>query len=160
MKKHCKMHFKNNATPMSIFLSSLFKWMNFKQKYPPTQKKNKKNKTNLDRNIKCPSVSARAHHPSCCVLLSSDERQPPNMWQGRRPCGKWCGNAQYIQFSTAKLFKTCNLQTISPPLHCWYSALKIKCSFLWVFFSFCVYCLSILAIIWRREGAHPERLLY
>lgn len=56
---------------------------------------------NSDRNIKCPSVSGRACHPSCCTLVSSDERQPPNMWQGHGPCGKWFGNAQYIQFPSA-----------------------------------------------------------
>lgn len=36
-------------------------------------------KKTWDRNIKCHSVSARACHPSCCTLVSSDERQPPNM---------------------------------------------------------------------------------
>lgn len=46
-----------------------FKWMNL----------NKNSPKNSDRNIKCPSVSARACHPSCCTLVSSDERQPPNM---------------------------------------------------------------------------------
>lgn len=59
---------------------------------------------NSDRNIKCPGVSARACYPSRCTPVSSDERQPPNMWQGRGLCRKWFGNAQYIQFSTAYLF--------------------------------------------------------
>lgn len=54
---------------------------------------------NSDRNIKCPDVSARACHPSCCTLHSSDERQPPNMWQGHRPCGKWFGKCSIYSVS-------------------------------------------------------------
>lgn len=69
---------------------------------------------NSDRNIKCPSVSARACHPSCCTLVSSDERQPPNMWQGHGPCAKWFGNAQYIQFLQCLAFQTCNLRIRYP----------------------------------------------
>lgn len=67
-----------------------------------------------DRNIKCPSVSARACHPSCCTLLSSDERQPPNMWQGRGPCGKWFGKCSIYSVSQCLAFHTCNLQTRCP----------------------------------------------
>lgn len=88
--------FKKQHNPHPYFYFSPFKLVNLKLNCP------KKKKKNLDRNIKCSSVSARAHHPSCCVLLSSDERQPPYVRQGRGPCG----NAQYIQFSTAQLFHT------------------------------------------------------
>lgn len=69
---------------------------------------------NSDRNIKCPSVSARACHPSCCTLVSSDERQPPNMWQGRGPCGKWFGKCSIYSVSQCLAFQTCNLQTRYP----------------------------------------------
>lgn len=63
----------------------------------------KKKKTE-DTNIKCPSVSARACHPSCCTLVSSDERQPPNMWQGHGPCGKWFGKCSIYSVSPVLSF--------------------------------------------------------
>lgn len=69
---------------------------------------------NSDRNIKCPSVSARACHPSCCTLVSSDERQPPNMWQGHGPRGKWFGKCSIYSVSQCLAFQTCNLQTRYP----------------------------------------------
>lgn len=91
---HCSI-FNKKANPAFILLFFLFCCCCYGWISPRIVPKNS------DRNIKCPSVSARACYPSRCTPVSSDERQPPNMWQGRGPCGKWFGNAQYIQFSTA-----------------------------------------------------------
>lgn len=47
-------------------------------------------------------MSTSGCHPSRRALPSSDEQQPPNMWQGHRPCAKWFGK--------------CSIYSVSPPL--------------------------------------------
>lgn len=56
--------------------------------HPLQKKKNKTLKTEI---LSAPRESASVCHPSRCMPVSSDERQPPNMWQGHGPCGKWFG---------------------------------------------------------------------
>lgn len=115
-QKQCKpLHSYCSSVFFFIFL--FFKWMNLNKKCP---------KKTQDTNIKCPSVSARACHPSCCTLVSSDERQPPNMWQGHGPCGKWFGKCSIYSVSQCLAFQTCNLRKQKGiHLRCWYSTFKI-----------------------------------
>lgn len=95
--------FKGNANPAFVLQLFFYGWIS--TRIVPK---------NSDRNIKCPSVSVRACHPSCCTLVSSDERQPPNMWQGHGPCGKWFGKCSIYSVSQCLAFQTCNLQTRYP----------------------------------------------
>lgn len=115
-------------------------------------------KKTQDTNIKCPSVSARACHPSCCTPVSSDERQPPNMWQGHGPCGKWFGKCSIYSVSQCLAFQTCNLQNKVSILRCWYCAFKIKYAQFCEFFSFCVHSITVLVMTQKGEDVQLKWL--
>lgn len=78
-----------NAKPVFVvFFFLLFKRLSLNKMHPTPPPYKKTLKTEI---LSAPRVSASVCHPSRCTPVSSDERQPPNMWQGRGPCGKWFG---------------------------------------------------------------------
>lgn len=96
-------------------------------------------------------MSASACHPSCCTLVSSDERQPPNMWQGHGPCGKWFGKCSI--YSVSQCFAFLKLLSCKQGIHlqCWYSAFKINAQFCEVLFKASV-SITSLFLWWYKGG--------
>lgn len=89
-----------------------------------TKSHQEKNTTLKTEILSAPRVSASARHPSCRTPLSSDERQPPNMWQGRDLVENDLGNAQYIQLVRCSALS--NFEAASNRSHCNVYTLHLK----------------------------------